>query len=492
MNQQKTIVAAALLAGALALLLGVNPAQGAPAQQANLLNNGSMEGGSRMVNNDGDWRGVPNAWDPWYNKVENEDCNKAFAKPHYEMEAHPSHVKDGMWSARYWTDARMDAGLMQTVAATPGTKYKFSIYVFNWTVPMAQAQPDVPSKGEQMVQVGMDPAGGTNGGAASVVWGAETWQYDSLILLTVEATATANKITVFTRTRPNWCGQRNDSFWDAGTVVATGQGPTPVPAGGKTAVPTKPSTWGVQSGSIITATPQPDGSIIHTVSSGESCTGIAVAYNISLDDLYSQNSLSNDKCRFISPGQKLTIRPPQQPTPAPATPTPETTAVAEEPSEEVAPPQDANGTICVMGFEDENSNGIPEPVEPKLAGMTFEVSNGTQVIGTYTTDALSEPYCFAQVPPGAYVVSWTGEALAATTEQSWSITLEPGTTVSRQFGAQPASEAANGQTGSNSGPEQGGGLPAWAMALLLAIGVMLLLSGMGVAGYFVLMRRAKI
>jgi hypothetical protein len=30
------------------------------------------------------------------------------------------------------------------------------------------------------------------------------------------------------------------------------------------------------------------------------------------------------------------------------------------------------------------------------------------------------------------------------------------------------------------------------MALLLAIGVMLLLSGVGVAGYFFLMRRAKI
>lgn len=490
MKQQKIIVAAALLAGVLALLPGISPVQGAPDQQANLLNNGSMEGGSYMYNNDGDMKYVPNAWTPWWNTASNTDCNYALVKPHYEMEAHPTHVKDGTWSARYWTDQKIDAGLYQTVPATAGTKYKFSIYGFSWV--SNNGQVDDQSDGEQSMRVGIDPAGGTSANAASVVWSAEAWTNDMFVLLTVEATATADKITVFTRTKPNWCMLRNDSFWDAGTVTVTGQGPTAAPAPGKTAVPTQPSSWGAQAGTIITVTPQPDGSIIHTVNSGESCTGIAVAYNISLDDLYSQNSLSNDKCRFIFPGQKLTIRPPQQPTPAPPTPTLDAAAMAETPSEVAAPPAQANGSICVMGFEDKNGNGIPEPIEPKLAGITFEVNNGTQVIATYTTEAQKESYCFKEVPPGSYVVSWTGEALTPTNEQSWSVTLEPGTTASHQFGAQTG-DGENGETGSISGPtQQDGGLPAWAMALLLAIGVMLLLSGMGVAGYFVLMRRAKI
>lgn len=275
MKSQKAIVAAALLAGLLALL-GVNPVQGAPAQQTNLLNNGSMEGGSYMYNNDGDMKYVANAWTPWWIIVQNTECNNALVKPHYEMEAHPTHVKDGAWSARYWTDRKMDAGLMQTVAATPGTKYKFSVYGYSWTVKIEKAQPDNPSDSQQSIRVGIDPTGGTNANAASVVWSAETWTNDVFVLLAVEATATADKVTVFTRTKPNWCGQRNDSFWDAATLVASGQGPTPVPAG-KTAVPTQPSSWGVQAGTIITATPQPDGSIVHTVSSGESCTGIAGA-----------------------------------------------------------------------------------------------------------------------------------------------------------------------------------------------------------------------
>lgn len=490
MKQQKTMIAAALLAGVLALLLGISPAQSAPNQEANLLNNGSMEGGSYMYNNDGDMKYVPNGWTPWWKPpVSNADCNYALVKPHYEMEAHPTHVKDGMWSARYWTDQKIDAGLMQTVAATPGMTYKFSIYGFSWASKSGQV--DTPSEGEQSMRVGIDPAGGTSPDAASVVWSAETWTNDKFVLLTVEAAATTDKVTVFTRTKPNWCMTRNDSFWDAGTLVASGQAATSAPAPGKTAVPTQPSSWGAQAGTIITATPQPDGSIIHTVGSGETCTGIAVAYNISLDELYTQNSLSNDKCRFVSPGQTLIIRPPQQPTPAPPTPTPDAVAMAETPSEVVDPPEQANGSICILGFEDKDGNGFREPIEAKLAGMTFEVSDGTQVIATYTTDEQNASYCFAEVPPGSYVVSWTGEALSPTSEQSWSVTLEAGRTVNREFGAQ-TSGGENGENGSISGPAQGNGLPAWAMALLLAVGVMLLLSGVGVAGYFVLMRRAKI
>jgi LysM repeat protein len=495
MKLQKIFVAAAVFIGLLALAVGVSPAQGAPAQQANMLNNPSMEGGTYMYNNDGDMRDVPNGWTPWYINISDSDCAKARYKPHFEIEAHPSHVKDGTFSARYWTGYQIhDGGLMQSVAATPGTTYKFSIYGFSWTTDNPVV--DSASTSQQSLRVGIDPTGGTNGAAASVVWSAESWTNDQFILLSVEAAATADKITVFTRTKPNWCIARNDSFWDQATLIATGQGPTPAASSAaKTAVPTQSSNWGVQAGTIITATPQADGSIIHTVSSGESCTGIVVAYNISLDDFYSLNNLSNDKCRFISPGQTLIIRPAQQPTAPPPTATSEQ-QVAEATSEsgagatEAAAPVQQNGTICVMGYEDSNSNGLLEPAEVKLAGMTIEVSDGTQVIGTYTTDAQTEPYCFAQVPPGSYVVSWTGDGLTPTTEQSWSVDLTAGSTVSHQFGAQAGT--AGGANDSVSGPSQGSGLPGWAMALLLAVGVMLLLSGAGVAGYFVLMRRAKI
>ncbi|MBN1309781.1 MAG: LysM peptidoglycan-binding domain-containing protein [Anaerolineae bacterium] len=495
MKLHKTVLAAAILAGLLILILGISPAQGAPAQEANILNNGSMEGDWYMYNNDGDMRYVPSGWTPWYNLVDNGGCDAV--KPHFEREAHPTHVKDGTFSARYWTAHKLhDGGLMQTVNATPGTSYKFSIYALSWSIDKTednQVMPDNPSNSDQGMQVGIDPAGGTNAMAGTVVWSPEVFQNDTFVLLTIEATASADKITVFTRTRPRWCVDRNDSFWDQGSLVATGQGVAPTsdkPAGEKTAAPPTQSSsgpWGVQAGSIVTATPQPDGSIIHTVASGESCTGIVVAYNITLDEFYALNGLDNDKCRFISPGQQLTIRPPQEPTPVPATPTPEQQEVAEVTSEVAAPAQ--NGTICVMGYEDSNSNRSREPGEDKLAGMIFEVNNGTEVIATYTTTG-SEPKCFNEVPPGSYVVSWTGEGFSPTNEQSWTVDLEPGTTLSREFGALSGGAASDAD--SVSGPSQSGGLPTWAMALLLAVGVMLLLSGIGVAGYFVLMRRAEI
>lgn len=189
-----------------------------------------------------------------------------------------------------------------------------------------------------------------------------------------------------------------------------------------------------QSGPIITAVPQPDGSIVHMVGPGESCVGIAVAYNISLDELYSQNSLTNDKCGSIFVGQTLVIRPPQHPTLV-SMPTTDESGMGQNPSEIVAPPVQVNGSICVNGFEDKNGNGIREPEESELSGMTFVVNNGSQVIATYTTDTQNASYCFAELPPGFYFVLWRGEGLSPTTDRSLSFTLEPGATEVLHFGA---------------------------------------------------------
>jgi LysM repeat protein len=394
-----------------------------------------------------------------------------------------------MWAARYFTAYEIhDGGLRQVVAATPGTKYRFTIWGFSWTTENPVV--DTPSTSQQMMRVGIDPTGGTDGNAASVVWGAETWTNDQFIQLSVEAVATGSKITVFTRTKANWCVARNDSFWDAGSLVAIGQGPTPVPPGQPTPKPAQPTpggSWGVQAGTIITSTPMPDGSIVHTVHSGESCTGIAVAYNITMDALYSQNNLSNDKCRFIYPGQQLIIQGAQQPTPLP-TATPGDAAVAEVTPAVVEPPKVENGIICVVGYEDANENSLREPMEAMLAGMTFQVSNGTQTIGTYTTDGIQPSYCFEEVQPGSYIVSWSGEGLTPTTDQNWTVDLASGATVTREFGAQ-----GGGTTGSNkTGGDAPGGLPSWGIAIALALGVMVIMAGVGVVGYFFLMRRSKI
>ncbi len=60
---------------------------------------------------------------------------------------------------------------------------------------------------------------------------------------------------------------------------------------------------------IVTATPQADGSIIHRVESGQTLSGIALAYEVSLQELLELNHLTMDA--VIHPGDELIVRPAQ-------------------------------------------------------------------------------------------------------------------------------------------------------------------------------------
>jgi len=78
---------------------------------------------------------------------------------------------------------------------------------------------------------------------------------------------------------------------------------------------------------LATSTPNPDGAIIHVVIQGDTLLGIAIAYNVSLPELYFLNGLSETS--VIYPDQEIIIYPaytatPTQPTPT-ATPRPSST-----------------------------------------------------------------------------------------------------------------------------------------------------------------------
>ena len=64
-----------------------------------------------------------------------------------------------------------------------------------------------------------------------------------------------------------------------------------------------------------TSTPQADGSIVHTVSMGETLWGIAAVYDTSVDALAQLNKIS--PFHFIHPGDQLVLRYPDTPTPLP-------------------------------------------------------------------------------------------------------------------------------------------------------------------------------
>jgi hypothetical protein len=198
-------------------------------------------------------------------------------------------------------------------------------------------------------------------------------------------------------------------------------------------------------------------------------------------------------------GQRIIIRGPTYETPPEA----EEEAEAEEGAEgeeeqpEVAEaPEEVSGEgqVCVLLFDDTNQNGLRDLEEQKLAGIPVQVTSGGEVVASYTTDGVSEPYCFANLASDTYEVSWESLAYTPTNEQTWTAEVTSGATLTHEFGAQLAGEAGEEaeQAAEGEGEEGRGGLPPIATALGAAAGVVLLLAGMGAAVYFFLLRRSSV
>lgn len=471
LSRGKWIIVSGVMLFALAIFSA--PAWAASVQQdANLLTNPSFEGGTYDQVADGVTH-VPNGWVAWWSTA------GGLYKPAYEIEQHPPHVRDGSSAARYYTAyTNHDAGLYQQVNVTAGTTYRFVAWGFIWSTndPVV----DTPSTADSNLRIGIDPKGGTDPFASSVVWSGAVSARDTYQKFTVEAKAEASKITVFLRNTTLWPMARNDAFWDDTALRA-------VSGSGSGAQATNPPPQSVR------ATPDANGRIVHTVGVGDTLSYIAWLYGVPMDQIRRLNNLQGD---IVVLGTKLVIQEGYTPTPAPTveptiSSTPEATEIAELPPEEGGAEQPAAGgvgSICVMGYVDVNGNGIREADEGRLAGVTFMVNNGTEMVGTYTTDGVSEPYCFSNLPTGTYIISWTGENLTATNNQTWSVELTAGSILTREFGIKPIGGA---EAAPEAGP-QGGGLPTWAVALIGAAGVVIFLGGLGVVAYLVLLRRTQI
>lgn len=150
-----------------------------------------------------------------------------------------------------------------------------------------------------------------------------------------------------------------------GTTVP---GPTATPPG-----PTNTPVPLIQP--VLTATPNPDGSVIHVVQFGQSLSPISEAYGIPMADLMTQNSLTEES--IIYEGQELLIVPASQEIQE----TPEITGTPEEeaeapiatPSPTLAPTQQPSPTAQLP---------IPTPtVEPRDSFLSNIFSGDTLWVG---------------------------------------------------------------------------------------------------------------
>jgi LysM repeat protein len=97
-----------------------------------------------------------------------------------------------------------------------------------------------------------------------------------------------------------------DVGYIAGSGSSSGSGST---GSGATAAPGVAPATAVAFFPVLVATPGPDGSVVHTVQSGQTLWVIAATYKIQLADLLALNGMTDNS--YIFPGDQLIIQPPQ-------------------------------------------------------------------------------------------------------------------------------------------------------------------------------------
>jgi len=171
----------------------------------------------------------------------------------------PRRIRSGKRAYKLFTFHRKHhAGLYQQVNVAPGTQLHLSAYAHAWSNHKGEGFPH-PSDGrwsegvgydERMIMegnvpplngdsqndalgnfifyIGIDPTGGTDPLADTVVWGRGAHIYNGFHEVPpVEAVAQAGTVTIFLRSKTLWAFKHNDAYWDDVELVVVGNVPPP-------------------------------------------------------------------------------------------------------------------------------------------------------------------------------------------------------------------------------------------------------------------------
>ena len=185
-----------------------------------------------------------------------------------------------------------DAGMFQQVSGiTPGTRLRFSVYMQAWTTNSVNGPSD---HGQTMgMRVGIDPFGGTDGFSPNIIWSNADDTFDAWGLYSIEATAQAGAVTVFTRSSPHFPNQHNDIYVDDASLVA-------VDGGGEITTPPDNSTPVVVP-VVLPPTPEPTQvqGFPYVVVRGDNYYSIAQRFGVSLATLLEVNHVFNPRILFV-------------------------------------------------------------------------------------------------------------------------------------------------------------------------------------------------
>jgi hypothetical protein len=132
--------------------------------------------------------------------------------------------------------------------------------------------------------------------------------------------------------------------------------------------------------------------------------------------------------------------------------------------------QQANtGSVCVLAFDDANRNGYRDPGENLLKDVNVSLMiNQTLIVANHVTDG-TEPFCFTNLSPQQYTISFSSPLYEATTSSTFTFSLSPDERATRDFGA-VARTSAGGDTVSVSAGlslQQRLGLSAFCAAIVM-------------------------
>jgi LysM repeat protein len=287
------------------------------------------------------------------------------------------------------------AGVWQTVNVAPGSRVRFSVWGYSRA---SNEQPPAPSVLDRLprMQVGIDPNGNGQWNNPGVIWSAEVNALDSWQQLSIEATVgAAGKVTVFVSSnfRLIMPLAHMDSWWDDAMLQVITEA-TPAPTSPPPPPPAPTSPPGPPPPPPATSTPRPDGSIVHVVRSGDTLSSIALQYNVPLEQIQRLNATSIGPNNLIVVGQELVIALPAVP-PTPTTPP--------QPPTPEASPTSPTASVCVLAYHDRNGDTFRQvDSEEMLPNAVFLLGTAIGLVGQYTTDGLSEPYCFTNLPIDTY------------------------------------------------------------------------------------------
>ena len=348
---------------------------------------------------------VPEGWRVWFIPHRETDPQGVNYPPEYTQTTEPSRVKSGAAAQRLSTENRtFTAGVYRVVTGVkPGSKLRFTAWGQMWSTNDDSPISARPSTGIR-VKIGLDPA--ADGDAqpspfnGRVIWSPEADAKDNYTQFTVEAEAKTVTVIVWTFTTMENAVRHNEVFWDDAVleVIALPADDPSAGQGGNEAAAvaeTQPPAPAVQASPGVT----------YTVEAGDTLYGIALQFDITVEELRTLNQLEGD---LLSIGQVLIIQPPTEGV-APAQPENPPPVEETAPAEAGTPASDTHdpntGALCVQAYFDNNGDGKRDGGEALVPDVVFTVASSDAVIGTVTTDGMSEPYCVTTLQPGAYTAS---------------------------------------------------------------------------------------